>query len=89
MKFALFVALGLAALTTLFAVQNAQQTQVSFLGWYFEGPLVIILLMTFAAGAVTAYLAVLPGYIRKSRELSPCLASRLEPGPGDARIEKQ
>ena len=89
MKFSLFVALGLAALATLFAVQNAQQIKISFLGWYFEGPLVIVLLLTFMAGVITAYSAILPGYLRKSRELSRCLASRPDSEALDAASEKQ
>lgn len=70
MKIALIAAMGIAALAALFAVQNAQQTQVSFMGWYFEAPLVMLLLLTFAAGALTAFLAMLPASLRKTMELS-------------------
>ena len=37
---------------------------------YFDGPLVIILLITFGAGIITTFLAMIPGSIRKSRDIS-------------------
>jgi uncharacterized integral membrane protein len=70
MKVALILAFAIALVMALFAVQNSQHTQVSFLGWYFNGPLVIILLLTFGSGAITAFLAMLPGSVRKSIEIS-------------------
>jgi uncharacterized integral membrane protein len=69
MKLALVASVIVAAITTLFAAQNAQHTQVTFLAWYFEAPLVILLLITFASGVVTAFLATLPGSLRKSLEI--------------------
>jgi uncharacterized integral membrane protein len=76
MKVALIAAFVIALVMAFFAVQNAQHTQISFLGWYFDGPLVIILLLTFGAGALTSFLAMLPGSVRKSMEISK-LRSRL------------
>lgn len=76
MKGALIAAFIIALVMAFFAVQNAQHTQITFLGWYSDGPLVIILLLTFGAGALTAFLAMLPGSVRKSMELSR-LKSRL------------
>jgi uncharacterized integral membrane protein len=70
MKVALIAAFVIALVMAFFAVQNAQHTQVSFLGWYFDGPLVIILLLTFGAGALTSFLAMFPGSLRKSIEIS-------------------
>lgn len=70
MKFALIAAIIVSALMAYFAVENSQQTQVSFLGWYFDAPLVIILLISFAAGAIATFLATLPGSFRKSMEIS-------------------
>lgn len=70
MKFFLIAAIILALLMAFFATQNAQQTQVSFMGWYFDGPLVIILLLSFATGAIAALLAMLPGMLSKAIELS-------------------
>ncbi len=70
MKFALVVAIAVSLVMALFAVQNSQQTQVTFLGKYFDGPLVIILLISFAAGVVATFLAMIPGSLRKSMEIS-------------------
>jgi uncharacterized integral membrane protein len=78
MKLALVASIVVASITTLFAVQNAQITQVSFLAWYFEAPLVMVLLITFASGAVATFLALLPGSVRKSLEIKR-LKSRLPP----------
>lgn len=46
MKFALIAAIVVSAVMAYFAVENSQQTQVTFLGWYFDAPLVIILLLS-------------------------------------------
>lgn len=70
MKFALIAAIIVSAVMAYFAVENSQQTQVTFLGWYFDAPLVIILLISFAAGAIATFLATLPGSFRKSMEIS-------------------
>ena len=70
MKITLVIALVLALVMALFAVQNAQVTEVGFFGWTFNGPLVVILIVTFGAGVLTALLAVLPGSVRKSVEIS-------------------
>jgi uncharacterized integral membrane protein len=76
MKVALIAAFLIALVMAFFAVQNSQHTQITFLGWYFDAPLVIILLLTFGTGAVTSFLAILPGSVRKSIEISK-LKSRL------------
>jgi uncharacterized integral membrane protein len=80
MRIPLFAAFAIAALAALFATQNAQHTQVSFLTWYFEAPLVMILLITFAAGSLTAFLAMLPASVRKSLEIKR-LKSKPAPPP--------
>lgn len=69
MKFALIAAIAVSAVMAFFAVQNSQHAQVTFLGWYFDGPLVIILLLTFGSGVVATFLATLPGSLRKSIEI--------------------
>lgn len=70
MKFSLVVAIVLSLVMALFAIQNSQQAQVTFMGKYFDGPLVIILLIAFAVGVLAMLLAVLPGSLRKSMEIS-------------------
>ena len=78
MKFAFILAIAVSLVMAFFAVQNSQQAHVSFLGWYFDGPLIIVLLLSFSAGAVTAFLAVLPGGVRKSIEIKKLKANLLE-----------
>lgn len=68
----ILIAILIAALSVTFSVQNAQNVQVSFLAWYFEGPLVVVLLLTFAAGAVATWLAALPGKVKRHREIEAC-----------------
>lgn len=70
MKFSLIAAIALSALMAFFAVQNSQQTHVTFMGWYFDGALVIVLLISFAVGVLSAILAMLPGSVQKSIEIS-------------------
>lgn len=84
MKLAMVGALCIAALAALFAVQNAQHTQVSFLVWYFEAPLVMVLLLTFAAGACAGFLAALPASLKKSLEIRR-LKSQPPPSPATAK----
>lgn len=80
MKIAMVAALCIAAVAALFAVQNAQHTQVSFLAWYFEAPLVMLLLLTFAAGAAAGFLVTLPSGFRKTLEIKR-LKSKLQALP--------
>ena len=62
---------------------------MTFLTWSFEGPLVIVLLLTFAAGTAVALLATLPGTVMKSVEVSK-LKSRLTAGTQKIdELEKQ
>ena len=70
MRASFAVALGIVVLTAIFALQNAQPARVAFFGWYYEGPLVMVLLVTFAAGILAGWLAALPSVWKKSRELS-------------------
>lgn len=70
MKFALIAAVALSLVMALFALQNMQHTQVTFLGWYFDGPLVVVLLITFGAGIISTLLVTLPGSLSKSLEIS-------------------
>jgi len=84
MKIALIAAIVISVLMAFFAVQNSQHTQVTFLGWYFDGPLVIVLLLTFGTGVTATFLAMLPGSWRKAIEIAK-LKSRL--AASTARIE--
>lgn len=89
MKFALIAAIIVSAVMAYFAVENSQQTQVSFLGWYFDAPLVIILLLSFGAGVIATFLAILPGSFRKSREISKLKAQLKADTAKIAALEKE
>jgi uncharacterized integral membrane protein len=79
MRITVVLAVALSALVAFFSLQNAQAARVSFFSWYVEAPLVLLLLGTFLAGAAAAWLALLPGSVRKSLEISR-LKSREEAG---------
>ena len=54
-----------------FALKNTQEVILSFfLGYEMRGPLVILLLAFFAAGAVLGVLAMMPMLFRHRRDLS-------------------
>lgn len=89
MKFALIAAIVVSAVMAYFAVENSQQTQVTFLGWYFDAPLVIILLLSFAAGAIATFLATLPGSFRKSMEISKLKTQMTVDAAKIAALEKE
>jgi len=89
MKIALIAAIVLSLAMAFFAVQNSQLAQVTFLGWYFDGPLVIILLLTFGTGVITTLLAMLPGSLRKSIENSKLKSRIAEYSAKDGALEKE
>jgi uncharacterized integral membrane protein len=70
MRFAFAVALVIVVVAAFFALQNSQVIQVSFFLWRFEGPLVLVLLVTFAAGILAGWLAAIPSGWKKSRQLA-------------------
>jgi uncharacterized integral membrane protein len=89
MKFALIAAIAVSLVMAFFAVQNSQHAQVTFLGWYFDGPLVIILLLTFGSGVVATFLAMLPGSLRKSIEIKKLKSSLKERASKIEVLEKK
>jgi len=89
MKITLIAALILALVMAVFAVQNSQQALVTFFGWYFDGPLVIILLLTFGTGVIVTFLAMLPGSLRKSNEISKLKSRVAEATSALEALEKQ
>ena len=89
MRLSLMAAICLSMLMAIFAVQNSQQTHITFLGWHSEGPLVIVLLLSFTAGVISAMLATLPGAVSRRREISK-LKSRVAEDTGKIEsLEKQ
>jgi uncharacterized membrane protein YciS (DUF1049 family) len=65
MQFFLFLALLIAAVLVLFAVQNATVVTLSFLTFHFVGSLAFILVIVFAAGFLSGILMSVPSILRK------------------------
>ena len=70
MRVTFVVALVIVVIAAIFALQNAQVVQVGIFLWRFEGPLVLILLITFAAGILAGWLAAIPSTWKRSRQLA-------------------
>ncbi len=58
------IALLLALLVTVFAVQNNQPITISFLFWSIEGSLALVLMVTLVLGIVIGVLLMAPGSVR-------------------------
>jgi len=67
MQILLLVAILVAALAVIFAVQNTEIVNVDFLFWSFQGSLALILLVALAAGAIASSLASIPSIFRAHR----------------------
>jgi lipopolysaccharide assembly protein A len=65
MQFLLIVALGLAILTVIFALQNPIPVGVTFLIWKFEGSLALVLISTFALGVLVSLLISIPAIVKR------------------------
>ena len=85
MPFFLIVAVALAAISAIFAIQNAGVITVSFLGWEWEASLAIILILSLGVGMVIGYLAGLPSMLRKASQLRQ--TKRELDGRGSAVLE--
>ena len=66
----LIVALGLAILTVIFALQNAIPVGVTFLVWKFEGSLALVLMLTFALGVLVSLLLSIPAILKRRSAIS-------------------
>lgn len=66
----LIVALGLAILTVIFALQNAIPVGVTFLVWKFEGSLALVLMLTFALGVLVSLLVSIPAILKRRSAIS-------------------
>ena len=69
MQFFLFLALVIAIVLVLFAVQNATVVTVSFLTLHFVGSLAFILVIVFAAGFLAGLLMSVPSILRRGSAL--------------------
>jgi uncharacterized integral membrane protein len=63
MQIFLFVALAVAFLAVLFALQNIVPVTVSFMAWTFEGSLALVLFVAFVAGALVSVLVSVPSLV--------------------------
>jgi uncharacterized integral membrane protein len=70
MPILIILALVVAILAVLFAVQNTDPVQVSLLFWNFTQPLALILLIVLALGVLIGLLATSPGMVRRSFTIS-------------------
>jgi uncharacterized integral membrane protein len=68
-QFYLIVALLLATVVAIFAVQNAQEVTVRFLAWSFQSSVVVVILISAGLGALLAALISLPQTMKAWRRL--------------------
>ena len=68
-QFYLILALVLATLVAIFAVQNAQEVSVRFLVWTFQSSVVVVILISLGVGALLAALISLPQTLKARRRL--------------------
>ncbi len=60
----LVIALIIALVAVIFALQNTAVVAIHFLAWSTQGSLALVLLLTLAVGAVICYFAVLPTIVK-------------------------
>ena len=65
----LLLAMMIAIVVVLFAVQNASIVTLSFLSFHLEGSLAFIIVVVFSAGLIAGMLMMLPSVLRKSMAL--------------------
>ena len=69
LRWAVGIAIFLALL--FLSLQNSEPATVSFYGWFsWKAPLIVLLLIAFALGAVAGLLAGLTRYVRVKRQLA-------------------
>ena len=66
----LILALLLALVVTIFAVQNNASVDISFIAWKTTGSLALVLMITFALGILLGLLVSTPGSIRRRRQFA-------------------
>ena len=70
MQLQLIVAIIVAILAVVFALQNAVPIAVSFLIWRFESSLALVLLITLALGILMSLLVSVPSMIKTRKIIS-------------------
>ena len=66
----LIAALVIAILTVIFALQNPIPVVVTFMFWKFEGSLALVLMLTFALGALVSLLVSIPAMLKRKSAIS-------------------
>ena len=69
MRFGLLFALALSVLAVVFAFMNNEDVIVDFAFFETQGPLALVLILTFVIGVVVGILGMLPGRLRKRQEV--------------------
>ncbi len=70
MQLFLILALIIAILAVVFAIQNAVPITITFFAWRYESSLALVLLLTLALGVVISLLVSAPAMIRRSLKIS-------------------
>jgi putative membrane protein len=70
MRITLILALLLAILVTIFAVQNNAVVAISFLAWKINGSLALVLMITLALGILIGLLTSAPPAIRRRLQVA-------------------
>jgi putative membrane protein len=69
MRITMILALVIAILSAIFAIQNATPVTVNIYGFTAESSLAVVLMVTFAAGVITSLLVSIPAvYIRERKK---------------------
>ncbi len=69
MRFTLIVSLVLAVLAVLFALQNPDLMRVNFGPFEVEGSTALVLILTFALGALVGILAMVPSKVKSRKQV--------------------
>lgn len=70
MQLFLIAALVIAILTVVFALQNPIPVLVTFMFWKFEGSLALVLMLTFALGALVSLMVSIPAMLKRRSAIS-------------------
>jgi uncharacterized integral membrane protein len=70
MRILIILAVLLALLVTIFAVQNIAPTAIQFLFWNITGSLALILMVTFSVGILIGLMIMIPAAVRGRFQLA-------------------
>ncbi|GEM_PF-2828761 len=69
MRFALILSLFLSVLVAVFALLNTAEVTVNFGLFEATGPIALVVILTFALGVVVGALAMIPGRLKRRKEM--------------------